>query len=149
MCGCPVTQCLHRWSNTDSCCYIHTMYQAYYIQSLVILYMSGFMCSDRTSGLFCSESNHIVTHKPFSHYRKSKYFNKSFFMEPTDPIGISRIITSLKPKNSSGHDGISSKLLKCLNPSISNVVCTIINKSLVSGTVPRSMKAAKVIPIYK
>ena len=51
-------------------------------------------------------------------------------MEPTDPIEISRIITSLKPKNSSGHDGISSKLLKCLNPSISNVVCTIINKSL-------------------
>ena len=70
-------------------------------------------------------------------------------MEPTDPIEIARIITSLKPKNSSGHDGISSKLLKCLNPSISNVVCTIINKSLESGTVPRSMKAAKVIPIYK
>ena len=70
-------------------------------------------------------------------------------MEPTDPIEISRIITSLNPKNSSGHDGISFKLLKCLNPSISNVVCTIINKYLESGTVPRSMKAARVIPIYK
>ena len=69
-------------------------------------------------------------------------------MEPTAPIEISRIITSLEPKNSSDHDGISSKLLKCLNPSISNVVCTIINKSLESGTVPRSMKAAKIIPIY-
>ena len=62
----------------------------------------------------------LTSNKPFSHYLKSKYFNKSFFMEPTDPIEISRIITSLKPKNSSGHDGISSKLLKCLNPSISN-----------------------------
>ena len=67
----------------------------------------------------------------------------------TDPIEIPRIITSLVPIHSSGHDGISSKLLKYLDPSISKALCTIINTSLESGFVPMSMKAAKGMPIFK
>ena len=41
-------------------------------------------------------------------------YQRSTFMSPTDPEEISRIIASLKYTNSSGHDGISSKLLKSL-----------------------------------
>ena len=52
---------------------------------------------------------------------------------------------SLKSKNSSGHDGISSKLLKTLAQSLCIPICTIINKSLQTGDVPRSMEIAKVI----
>ena len=48
-------------------------------------------------------------------------------MTPTDPVEISKIITSLKPKNSSGHDTINANLL----------------------TVPNNMKVAKIIAIYK
>jgi len=85
----------------------------------------------------------------YDHYRKHPISNQSLFMSPTDPIEITRIIMSLKPKNSSGHDGISSKLLKTLNQSIRIPICTIINQSLQTGDVPMSMKIAKVIPIYK
>ena len=70
------------------------------------------------------------------------------FMMPTDPVEISRIITSLKPKTSSGHDCISSKLLKYLTPSISVPISIVINKSFETGTVPRNMKIAKIRPIY-
>jgi hypothetical protein len=56
--------------------------------------------------------------KSYDHYMKRAISNQSLFRSPTDPIEISRIIMSLKPKNSSGHDGISSKLLKTLNQSI-------------------------------
>ena len=70
-------------------------------------------------------------------------------MSLTDPIEIARITMSLKPENSSGHGGLSSKLLKTLNQSICIPMCTIINKSLHTGDVPRGMKIAKVTPIYK
>ena len=51
--------------------------------------------------------------KPFHHYlNHNTNYQRSIFMSPTDPEEISRIIASLKCKNSSGHDGISSKLLK-------------------------------------
>ena len=86
--------------------------------------------------------------KPFQDYLQHANRN-SFFMMPTDPIEVSRIITSLKPKTSSGHDGISSKLLKCLTPSITVPISIIINKSFQTGIVPGNMKIAKIIPIYK
>jgi hypothetical protein len=94
-------------------------------------------------------SNIPMADKPFHYYLKARSNSNSFFMAPIDPIEISRIIASLEPKNSSGHDGISSKLLICLNPSLSTPICTIINKSLLAGVVPRMMKIARVTPIYK
>ncbi len=56
---------------------------------------------------------------------------------------------ALKPKKSSGHDGISSLLLKSLKDSICYPISLIINKSIETGIVPKNMKTAKVIPIYK
>ena len=70
-------------------------------------------------------------------------------MSPTDPEEISRIIASLKCKNSSGHDGISSKLLKSLQPALCLPISILINKSMETGQVPANMKIAKIIPIYK
>ena len=61
-----------------------------------------------------------------------------FFMEPTDPGEVQQMITSLKPKNSAGHDNIRSKVLQFLKTSISMHVPIgyhIINKSLISGKV--------------
>jgi len=42
------------------------------------------------------------------------HYQRSMFMSPTDPEEVSRIITSLKLNNISGHGGVSSKLLKTL-----------------------------------
>ena len=74
---------------------------------------------------------------------------KSIFLSPTDPDEIRRIIMQIKPKSSSGPDSISSKLIKTLSTSLCLPICIVVNKSIASGTVPRNMKLAKVIPIYK
>ena len=42
----------------------------------------------------------------------------SLFLHPTDTRDIIKIINELKPKNSRGHDGISSKLVKDLKNEI-------------------------------
>ncbi len=89
------------------------------------------------------------SNKPYQHYMKATGRHNSLFLTPTDINEIERIIISLKPKNSSGQDGLSSKLLKSLSSSLACPISTIINKSLQTGTVPTSLKLAKVIPIYK
>ena len=55
----------------------------------------------------------------------------------------------LKPKNSSGPDHISSKLLKKILPIIINPLCHIFNLSLKTGYIPTILKTAKVVPIFK
>ena len=88
---------------------------------------------------------------PFHNYLNKRKIQKhqSFFMTPIDPVEISKTITSLKPKSSSGHDKINANLLKTLKPVITLPICLIINTSIETGTVPNNMKVAKIIPIYK
>ena len=62
---------------------------------------------------------------------------------------IRLILSKLKPKNSSGHDNISSKLLKLLGHNIAPQIAHIINMSLSKGHVPNVIKLAKVVPIFK
>ena len=73
----------------------------------------------------------------------------SIFLYPTDDGEVSSIIRLLKPKTSSGHDGISSKLIKQTYVPILQPLVKIINLSLETGIVPAKMKRAKVIPIFK
>jgi hypothetical protein len=73
----------------------------------------------------------------------------SMFLAPTDLYEISRLINSLKRKNSSGHDGITSSLIKDIKHEISLPLTILINKSLSTGIVPDLLKTAKVIPVYK
>ena len=86
---------------------------------------------------------------PFNTYLSTNSNDQSFFMLPTDPTEISKIISKLKAKSSAGHDGISSKLLKSINQSICYPISIIVNKSLETGIVPKALKMAKIIPIYK
>ncbi|KAK2148547.1 hypothetical protein LSH36_491g00007 [Paralvinella palmiformis] len=58
----------------------------------------------------------------------------------TDPIEMSRIITSLEPKTCSGHDSIPSNLLKYLTPSFSVPISIVINKSFPTVSVPENYK---------
>ena len=75
--------------------------------------------------------------------------DNTFFILPTDHEEIFKIITSLKPKNSTGHDGFSNNLLKQFGKEISVPLAIIINESFKKGKVPDPMKLAKVIPVYK
>ena len=55
----------------------------------------------------------------------------------------------MKPKVSSGADFISNKLLQQIAPFIITPLHYLINLSLESGYIPRELKLAKVVPIYK
>ena len=73
----------------------------------------------------------------------------SFFFEPVTHFEISKIIDSLKPKTSCGHDDISPKLVCKSTRSISLPLAHVVNLSLESGVFPSEMKLAKVVPIFK
>ena len=86
----------------------------------------------------------------FSHQHFMKNKNPvNMFMAPTDPQEIITCIDSLKRKNSSGHDNITSATLKDIKNTICIPLTNIFNKSLETGTVPDLLKLAKIIPIYK
>ena len=57
------------------------------------------------------------------------------------------IINNFKSKNSSGKDGISNKLLKCIKGQVSNPLTFIINQCLETGIFPDALKIAKVKPL--
>jgi hypothetical protein len=62
---------------------------------------------------------------------------------------VEKIIKSLKTKNSSGYDGISTKLLKMSSGFISSPLTYICNKSLSSGIFPDRLKYSVVKPLFK
>lgn len=59
------------------------------------------------------------------------------------------MIQDMKSSHSSGHDGITTELLKLINDDICKSITLIINQSLTTGIFPDKMKIAKVTPIYK
>ena len=71
------------------------------------------------------------------------------FIEPITSNSIILPTCKLKTKLSSGHDDISSKLLKETIFHIVHPITHIINISFNTGIVPDQLQIAKVVPIYK
>ena len=94
-------------------------------------------------------ANEIPKSKFTHHHYMQNKVQTNMFMAPTDPYEIIKIIDTLKRKNSTGHDNISSSLIKDIKHVIAQPLTILINKSLQNGAVPDSLKLAKVIPIYK
>ena len=74
---------------------------------------------------------------------------RSMFLDPVDPDQIKSIINKLKPKSSSGDDGIPAKVMKRTMNLIIEPLTFIINLSLTTGIFPNQLKLAKVLPIFK
>jgi hypothetical protein len=66
---------------------------------------------------------------------------------PVTEAEIIGIINSLKSKNSSGYDEISSKILKLCGPQITRPLCYICNKSISMGIFPDCLIYA-VVSLY-
>ena len=62
---------------------------------------------------------------------------------------VRNVIKNLKPKRSSGHDGLSMFLLKQLADLLAEPLAYIINCSLELSVFPEKLKIAKIIPIHK
>ena len=84
----------------------------------------------------------------FTSYLTQK-IEHTFNFEHVSVNDISKIISKFEPKTSTGHDNISMKVFKRIAPSLLEPLACIINQSLSLGIFPRSLKIAKVIPLFK
>ena len=85
---------------------------------------------------------------PYTSYLKNKTSSTFIFSEITEEI-VMRTINELSAKRSTGHDSISTELLKRIKAFIAKPLCLIVNQSLNTGIFPGKLKIAKVIPLYK
>ena len=77
------------------------------------------------------------------------YQPQTLFFNRVTEIEITNLIATLKINNSVGSDGISSKILKKAAPIITSYLETAFNKCIAECVFPRSLKIAKIIPIFK
>ena len=91
-----------------------------------------------------AEKNEPGNKKCIDAYLKQRVLT-TFSFSLVDDKSIIKCIS----KDSTGHDGISLKLLKFLSPVLTKPLSLIINQSLVSGIFPTKLKIAKVLPFFK
>jgi len=70
-------------------------------------------------------------------------------LSPTTQGEVRKIIHNMKPKTSSGVDGVSARLAKSCMEEIVMPLTSIINKSFEQGIFPNNLKVAKIYPKYK
>ena len=81
-----------------------------------------------------------------------EYFNQPFkdiSWPYTSSKEINKIINSLKNKNSSGYDEITTKIIKISKPFIISPIINICNKMLAQDIYPERLKFSLIRPIYK
>ena len=85
------------------------------------------------------------------HYKSflKKVITSSFHFDLVNDADVMKIVKTLKNKESAGYDGISTKLLKILIPTIIKPLTLILNQSLATGIFPNNLKTAKVVPLFK
>ena len=86
--------------------------------------------------------------KNYSYYL-NKHIHTVFKFQNIDEETVKKTIQSLPTKNSCGFDGISSKLIKIIEPAIIKSLTILINQVLNTGIFPDELKIAKVVPIFK
>ena len=64
-------------------------------------------------------------------------------------MDVLQLINKMDNKLSSGHDGISNRILKSIKNIICKPIALIINQMIETGVFPTSLKIAKTIPLYK
>ena len=79
----------------------------------------------------------------------NKHITTVFNFENIDEETVRKTIQTLPLKNSCGLDGVSSKLIKIIEPAIIKPLTLLINQVLNTCIFPDELKIAKVIPIFK
>ena len=69
--------------------------------------------------------------------------------QPSSIQEITKIITKLKQSNSVGWDNIPTTILKSNINILAPILSNLINKPLSMGLFPKSLKRAKILPIFK
>ena len=87
--------------------------------------------------------------KSYTDYLKQSILSSFSFSTISIDFTSKMIKKKMKPKSSSGHDDLSSILLKYISSDIISILTRIINQSLCTGIFPDSLKIAKITPIFK
>ena len=95
------------------------------------------------------KSNMPLVRRHYRSYLPRHSTRRSVYFWPTGPLEVKEIILSSKSKNSTGWDGISSKMLKSMPDIIFYHLSEIFNLSLHSGKFIDAFKVVKVVPIFK
>ena len=62
---------------------------------------------------------------------------------------MEEILGKIKPKTSSGPDGVSTKVLRTLKQEFAPIIAKLVNISTRTATFPKNLKLARVQPLYK
>jgi len=84
-------------------------------------------------------------HPDFSNIEKEN----DWTFDKTTAQELVKIIKTLEPKNSAGHDLLSNRMIKKEISWFATTLPPLINKSMDEGTFPKVLKRATVIPIHK
>lgn len=88
------------------------------------------------------------TKKSFREYLKAPP-RDSFFFDAITREEIEKTISELKDNKSVGPFSIPNKILKLISREVSDILAKIFNLSLTAGKYIKSLKTAKIIPIFK
>ena len=80
---------------------------------------------------------------------EARHFRSEIRNTRFTPHQIKRKIRELKPFSAAGPDGIGPQLLKKLQDALEQPLASVMNKSMITGEVPKDWKAANVTPIFK
>ena len=108
------------------------------------LYRSGKITA---SGNFTASKITNVHKSPMEYMINSS--SDSFFLSPTTVTEIENEISYLNNSKSTGPFSIPTPILKLVKNVLSGPLAIIINASFATGIVPKKMKIAKVIPVFK
>ena len=95
-----------------------------------------------------TEKRIITSNRNFSTYLKIPN-GKTFSLYPTTPSEVEGYLKSINIRKSVGPFSIPNRILKEFNKLLSIPLSEIFNLSLESSIVPKNMKIARVIPIFK
>ena len=107
------------------------------------VYFAGI--GDKLASEIKTPTNHNAN---FTSYLENPTMNRLQFRHIAEEDTM-KAIDNLENKNSSGHDGISNKLLKSIRYELCKPLTLIINQMLSSGVFPETFKKSKIIPLYK
>ena len=81
--------------------------------------------------------------------KKMEGFKHTFQLHGVSEKTVKKAIQGIKPKKSSGFDGVSQELLRQISPVVTIPLTLIINTSISSGVFPQAWKHSRTIPVHK
>ena len=113
------------------------------------------LIADEMGHFFSRIGSNYAKKIPASHTKIDDYLkvitknDKSIFLNPTNCVEVTMLISKLPNKKSSGYDNIDNILLKSIKDVVSEKLASLFNLTMSVGVFPEMMKLAEVVPLYK